>query len=129
LVASVLSATGNDPHSFINQLNAKNPPYDPIEDLVMGLLTSAKSKEVIAKGITTEENASKLAAMCRNFLNQTWLDSPRMRPFDGGTGDQRHMLTYNQNRIRAQSVTVTAIAEVLGKEVELKLKLTKKSTA
>jgi hypothetical protein len=77
------------------------------------LLASAKSREAIAGGIKTEKDTQNLAAMCIIFLNKTWLDSPTMRPFEGGVGDQRHVLTYNQNRMKALSVTVTATTEVL----------------
>ncbi|MDR1890840.1 MAG: hypothetical protein LBQ23_01475, partial [Puniceicoccales bacterium] len=112
-VISVLSVISADPHTLVNQLKIEADGGNQICTLVMGLLTSHKSRDAIANGIKTEEDAQELAEACTNFLNKTWLDSPTMRPFDAGIGDQKHVLTYNQERLRALAVSVTAMAEVL----------------
>jgi hypothetical protein len=112
LVVSVLGAIGNDPSSFVNLLKG-NSENSAVHNLVMRLLTSPRPREIISNGIKTEADAQKLVDVYIKFLNQTWLNSPSMRPFDTGTGDQKHILTYNLDRLKAMAVCVTAVTEVL----------------
>jgi hypothetical protein len=111
LVISVLAAISSAPFSFAKQLKSGDGP-NSLEELVMGLLTSVTARNIISNGIKTEEDAKKLAEDCMNFLNKTWLESP-VKLFDAGKGEESHILTYNEERLNALAVCVTAVTEVL----------------
>jgi hypothetical protein len=113
LVISLLSVISADPHALANRLKPEANGGNHICALVMGLLTSYKSRDAIANGIKTEEDAQKVVEVCINFLNKIWLNWPPMRSFNARIGDQKHVPTYNQEFLKALAVSVTTMAEIL----------------